>query len=112
MNTENYASLEASQRLFSSGIVLETEKCWIQLANGKHSLTNKRKPRRLWFRDSDTPAPSMAEVWRELPKGTGMEMRDGYTLCWLFGAETFKNTNPVDALIDLLILVVERKGKV
>jgi hypothetical protein len=63
-NPLNYASLEASKRLVEAGIVLETDfyHCfwepdqeWILIANGEQL-------------EDDIPAPTLAEVWRELPK--------------------------------------------
>jgi hypothetical protein len=106
MNPLNYASLEASQRLHAKGIVLETDLHWIKEVDGEFHLTLSEIH---YNGEEEYPAHSMAEVWRELPKGTGVEMRDEYTLCWIFGGETFKNTNPTDALIDLLIFTVEQR---
>jgi len=114
MNPLNYASLEASKRLVAAGIVLETEAVrerhrwpggerWILVSRG--IALNKT-----------IPAPSMAEVWRELPVYCGVvkgvdesiakiafdpEPVPGPTLKEL--ASIQRNTNPTDALIDLLI---------
>ena len=64
MNLSNYSSLEASQRLVAAGIVLETEAYW-HCCNGFCELKS--------FKDGkiNYPAPSMAEVWRELPEMIG-----------------------------------------
>jgi hypothetical protein len=124
MNPLNYATLEASQRLHAKGIVLETEKCWIQMASGKYSLVNTRKPTQKWFRHEDVPAPSMAEVWRELPGEIGLNYTldvtkigketqalyskiDGFDNYCTKGSSC--NTNPTDALIDLLIWVMGQR---
>jgi len=104
MNEQNYASLEASQRLINAGIVLETENVW--------SLNVKWKlGRRDWVEHMETcfdiiSAPSMAEVWRELPEQ--VIVYHGNTLTEAYNTQktiSFVNKNPTDALIDLLIWV-------
>ena len=40
MNTQNYASLEASKRLHDAGIVLKTEAYWIRVANSPMMLVD------------------------------------------------------------------------
>ncbi len=67
MNPNNYASLEASKRLVEAGIVIETEAVW-RHKRDKTGYYLSRKA--LYHRPSDIPAPSMAEVWRELPEGS------------------------------------------
>jgi hypothetical protein len=60
---------------------------------------------------SDIPAPSMAEVWRELPDGMiEAYYNNGDSPYYSFqlrqiGAPLYSNTNPTDALIDLLLWV-------
>ena len=128
MNPDNYASLEASKRLVEAGIVLETEAGWYKIFRpGCHSfdmVLSMRSGNEKFYGDN-YPAPSMAEVWRELPgrveiyqkrwnleisKGcaTGtQETHGGYAdgdsvpsaFCYCL------STNPTDALIDLLIWV-------
>jgi hypothetical protein len=116
MNPLNHASLEASRRLQAKGIMLETEKNWYIL-DGKAQEYS-------WLRTEETiiPRPLMAEVWRELP-----EILDDSNYCYRlrlsrFGGKTksfyeaengftkgeFRNVNPTDALIDLLIFTVEQ----
>lgn len=113
MNTQNYASREASQRLVDAGIVLETEACWFYGTDKEWHLAYK-----FIVPIDSIPAPSMAEVWRELPSSTTI----GSIICdlriikgeqfsfaqyeWL-GEEqkSISNANPTDALIDLLIWV-------
>jgi hypothetical protein len=128
MNPLNYATLEASKRLVDAGIVLETEKVW-HLNGDKetYSLQTRGSSPSLLVRWGDFPAPSMAEVWRELPyqehsvrygaylemsKIVGIDigvqtyvayMRDGIASC------DYANVNPTDALIDLLIWVRKEK---
>ena len=125
----DYASLEASKRLVDAGIVLETEFSYYQEKPSSnpniHSfgfLQEEMEFKRL-FSGGETlsgnknlynqviPAPSMAEVWRELPSdcivqtgiqtyataGFGMKDKDFYSI------------NPTDALIDLLIWVRKEK---
>lgn len=126
MNPLNYASLEASKRLVDNGILLETEAVWhLQGDNETYFLQSQGSSAHLCVRWGDFPAPCMAEVWRELPDefssgGTryGLQLdkikrHDGvvvssaqydYEFEDLRCVHSFKaNTNPTDALIDLLI---------
>lgn len=116
MNEANYASLEASKRLVDKGIVLETEAVW-RKKRDKTGYYLSRKA--LYHRTSDIPAPSMAEVWRELPatipdRGLYAPMKlrkagDGKTWVSYFrvGSQIIDSIkadiNPTDALINLLI---------
>lgn len=113
MNPSNYASLEASKRLVEAGIVLETEFNWAESFKDKWNLVS-------WRSQDTIPAPSMAEVWRELPENIA-DSEDRYDLCVIkydgkiLASYTsgggiiandnclFRNTNPTDVLIDLLI---------
>jgi hypothetical protein len=101
MNEANYASLGASKRLVDAGIVLETEAVW-RKKRDKTGYYLSRKA--LYHRTSDAPAPSMAEVWRELPDSF-IEKRTDHYYCsiMLLSAPIFPDENPTDALIDLLI---------
>ena len=120
MNEQNYASLPASKRLVEAGIVLETDFWWGMISNDQWTLQKGDAT----YSPSPflVPAPSMVEVWRELPpchnsvvfgslplimcktdQGTAV----GYGVMLLMQTV---NTNPTDALIDLLILA--RKEKV
>lgn len=107
MNPLNYATLEASRRLVAAGIVLETERVWRKNTSGEYYLSGNVT----YNIKSQIPAPSMAEVWRELPEG-----------CWIYKGIKFSeayrkhgdpkshiSTNPTDALIDLLIWVRNNK---
>ena len=105
MNTQNFASLEASMRLVEAGIVLETEKVWFFSTTGWELVDryDKHKVNKHYL-----PAPSMAEVWRELPDSTCINKDGDYTKCWVdsnMSLKVFQNENPTDALIDLLIFV-------
>ena len=117
MNPLNYASLEASKRLVEAGIVLETDFMWwnYDRENGwalAKSRDNKEKGLRLPI--GIVPAPSMAEVWRELPDRICIEKHIAFTQAnyptgELYTNKIFCNTNPTDALIDLLIWVTEQR---
>jgi hypothetical protein len=110
MNPLNYASLEASKRLAEAGIVLETEVAWFPMPNGWELLP----PDVFKHTSCSVPAPSMAEVWRELPEWSYFTKYNGHYQAWSEWT-TFvghgnsypvkENTNPTDALIDLLIWV-------
>ena len=111
MNEANYASLEASKRLVDAGIVLETEAVW-RKKRDKTGYYLSRKA--LYHRTSDAPAPSMAEVWRELPERSYFTKYNGHYQAWSEwttfeghgdSSPVQENTNPADALIDLLIWV-------
>ncbi|MFA5195965.1 MAG: hypothetical protein WC401_09245 [Bacteroidales bacterium] len=117
MNTQNFASLEASKRLVEAGIVLETEKVWFFSTTGWELVDryDKHKVNKHYL-----PAPSMAEVWRELPNTlsndtyvrlkTLMSYQAGYkALKDDVGVWFSYDTNPTDALIDLLIFVRKEK---
>ena len=100
MNPLNYASLEASKRLVDNGIALETEAHHI-----KYGTEWELKPRHSFDAVYGIPAPSMSEVWRELPIGSLItKCRNGeITHLSGFGEYSIANVNPTDALIDLLV---------
>jgi len=121
MNNLNYASFEASKRLVDAGIVLETEKyfeipyeedsktfCQVN-NNGTDAAVLPAKIRR----SIKIPRPCFTEVWRELPFQSYIKkLDDGSTLVWICDDDTdgkyiesnmIANTNPTDALIDLLV---------
>jgi hypothetical protein len=128
MNTNNHATLEACQRLHDAGIVLEAD-FYFKDFDGEISFVS-RKVRDIWLAEvarGDAsplavfiPAPSMPEVWRELPEGINGDDLDmwkagGLTNVTYLGANlnlsrfVARNTNPTDALIDLLIWVKAQK---
>jgi hypothetical protein len=113
----NYGSLEACQRLKDAGIVLETEFFW-----------RVRDEKLIYCYDIIAgvgeyiiPALSMAEVWRELPDQSYIKRVGSETLAWIcddwnddskeLESEFYKNANPIDALIDLLIWVMKEKDE-
>jgi len=104
MNPLNYASLEASKRLVEAGIVLETDFYWASVDMENWSLCTI--PHKVGFKEY--PAPSMSEVWRELPYAATIYKGPRYNSAWIEhgmdNTEIYKN-NPADALIDLLIWV-------
>jgi hypothetical protein len=116
MNQLNHASLGASQRLVAAGIVLETEQKWRIADDGTACLVNSKDYEgTVWFSFKLIPAPSMAEVWRELPENTKLlkGVMDGTD--WTVASTTNYGTavyeNPCDALADLLIWVKGRGEK-
>jgi len=127
MNKLNSATQEASQRLVDAGIVLETEKSWIY---ARH-IALKSAPSSWMLYNSDSllsvtaiekrpscviPAPSMAEVCRELPEDDEelIELISKYNDFWIPGTMTLAKSiirlfRDVDALIDFLIWVRIKK---
>ena len=117
MNEQNYGSLEACKRLAEAGIVIETDFVWVPFSDGGGWDIVFRP----WAKSPEIPAPSMAEVWRELPryikvKGYHYEKLltaepDGFTCAHYSDLQRnytiFRgdSQNPTDALIDLLIWV-------
>ena len=119
MNPNNYASLEASKRLVEAGIVLETEALWVKwYFDTSTNMNYSPFEWRLMYRSLTQvdleyiPAPSMAEVWRELPEASAYLHTNRETEAWLEDEEdiipksnSFADTNPTDSLIYLLIWV-------
>jgi len=137
MNEKNCATLEASQRLVDARIVLETEAVWRcpQWGLGQKEPHSELIDKGLAadFRRAEIinneaisflyPAPSMAEVWRELPKVIIVNGRNCFLslttsafsdICYCgylaldeywIKVKRFAGNSPTDALIDLLIWV-------
>ena len=114
MNTQNFARLEACKRLVEAGIVLETDFYWVKLITRDEWVLSTLDNVVLKFYES-IPAPSMAELWRELPFQSYIKkLDDGRTLVWIcddnadgkyIESNMIVNINPTDALIDLLIFI-------
>jgi len=105
MNPNNCGSREACQRLVEAGIVLETDCYWVKISDIQWIILPRDN---ITFSDITNgiaiPAPSMGEVWRELPYGISyINRQDGGDMAWINASPEFKNTNPTDALIDLRI---------
>lgn len=127
VNKQSCASFEASQRLVNAGIALNTEHEWQSADEKKWRLSLKG------FNCLPCiciPAPSMDEVWRELPEEKTyheegiifyehavltLEKKKGYSRAGYpaehCGFKMFNNTSPTDVLIDLLIWLTEQKRK-
>ena len=125
MNTQNYASLEACQRLVDAGIVLETDFYWAtygekacrslrdagKLVPKPYLVSSQSLPAVIIKNPTNSgyyPAASSAELWRELPDSTCVNKDGDHTKCWIdskTSLKVFQSTNPTDALIDLLIFV-------
>jgi len=110
MNKGNCCSLEISQKLVDAGIVLDTDAYWIRVANSPLMLCDSK-----YGADEYYPAPSMAELWRELPESIGkgraiqyMEMGKAHGKTYAaydFADDYVLFDNPADALAELLIWV-------
>jgi hypothetical protein len=109
MNLLNYGSPEACQKLYAKGIVLETDAIWVlDWKANIWMLMDLHEKVENWRSCDCIPAPSMAEVWRELPEEfSEFELyKDGNDTRINVQRPPFlqiTNTNPTDALIDLLI---------
>ena len=103
MNPDNYATYEASRRLYDAGIVLETDVVWYLPSTGVWELIVKPlfKPM-TWI-----PAPCFTEVWRELPYGVGLTKLTTNYVQDVAGNYEFESDNPTDALIEILICLKE-----
>lgn len=122
MNTDNYGTREVCEKLFAAGIVLETDVVWWRCHTDPDEwVLRSRVLCGILMSPETIPAPLMTEVWRELPEfvdGNYISIckikRNTFAYCgapWNAMRQE-KNTNPTDALIDLLIWTVkERKGK-
>ncbi len=118
LNPLNHCTQPAAQRLVDKGIVLETEAVWA--SNGLDCCLIEKD--RVMSCFPTIPAPSMAEVLRELPdeyvyhdEGKDIydhsrpilkKCKDYYVAGYPsehYGFKMFDNVNPTDALIDLLI---------
>ena len=128
MNPNNYASLEASNRLVEAGIVLETDCIWVKWYSDNYPQGEWRLMYKALIQVEEFteqyPAACFTEVWRELPQGFEYEGEIAY-LCTsksrkmddtsfaFYGlsdekavcGSTMHSINPTDALIDLLIWV-------
>jgi hypothetical protein len=102
MNPNNYATLEACQRLVDAGIVLETDIYWCDNL-GWISLRSKQDTPEENCDWKIYPAPSMAEVWREYRKHVPDYQNRGKL--W----NALREEKVVDALIDLLIWLTAQK---
>ena len=105
MNTQNYASLEASKRLHDADIILETDAVWEE-KEGQTRLNLKANC------PDGFPAPSMTEVLEELPNNTAF-LKNKVYYASVGGSDNeykeFVGANPTDALINLLIWVRKEK---
>jgi hypothetical protein len=128
MNQDNYCSLEISRKLVEAGIMLKTDHYWTRksVATGrlvKNMFSNSgyvEGHERRWVisykpngvvGENIWPAPSFAELWRELPEANAYLHNNGITEVWLEGedgnsvSESYADTNPADALAKLLVWV-------
>jgi hypothetical protein len=112
MNPNNYCTLEAAKRLVEAGIVIDTDFYHVKHLSGgywQQSIRSKNELLNIPIENvaEVLPAPSMAEVWRELPDSVQL-FKDPIikqTVARLFNSSTFAGTNTTDALIELLIWV-------
>jgi hypothetical protein len=128
----NYASFEASKKLFEAGIVLETEFYWVEREDWSHTNLDGSSKNVMTIDAKDNcdefaiPAPNFGDVWRESPGDIFIDKKryrldmwkvdDELRCCYVsqnacFATDPKSNENVTDALIELLIWVrkVEKK---
>lgn len=105
LNPLNYCTFPYATKLVEKGIVLKTEKfyrVWTAIDGTLcHELVDYARKRNDLPQTMYVPAPSMAEVWRKLPRGTYLLHGADTSICWT-NKKSYRDTNPTDALIDLL----------
>uniref|UniRef100_A0A6M3IYD9 Phage ABA sandwich domain-containing protein n=1 Tax=viral metagenome TaxID=1070528 RepID=A0A6M3IYD9_9ZZZZ len=124
MNSLNYGSREACEKLVELGIVLETEAYWYWDQSGEWKLVriDSKIMQAVVEAKEAIPALSMAEVWMELPDEINDKEITHSLDVWKSGELTYcaytdyqnntmpedgiNNINPADALIYLLIWVM------
>lgn len=121
MNELNYASLEASKKLYEAGIIIKTECDWICFKGAPTGYAIEQKWRIPAGKYEHIPAPCFTEVWRELPEsitkgGTIQYLEMGKTGNKTYAVYDFADDyvlfeNPTDALIELKIWLEKEKGK-
>lgn len=120
MRELNYTSLEACQRLVEAGIVLETDVRWSDSwEKGKWEIVGGE------VSPGEIPAPSMAELWRELPGFLDVRGIEYKLIIWKYfdrlccayrsyhdalPEPSLSKPNSCDALAELLIW--EKEGRV
>jgi hypothetical protein len=122
MNEANYVSLKAAQDLVAAGIVLETDMYWVVYHNtGNSQLVNREDAivKELLGIADVVPAPSFAEIWREMPSIiTSDEMeyildvaKIGNIASASYGhLGICESENPADTLAELKIWLEGEKG--
>jgi hypothetical protein len=125
MNPLNYTSLEASKKLVENGVRLKTDFYWYKPEFCNYWRIVSRDiipPHQIANRDMCYPAPSMSELWRELPEWTEDEdgwleitkdkgnISAGYRSLSSQSNPFFQSNNPADALAELLTWL-KKEGK-
>jgi hypothetical protein len=107
MNQENYCSLNVAKRLIDTGIVLETEAVWRLGADGWKLLNKDWVTNMMSNTYESYPAPSFAEIWRELPLGSICVKHNitGTNSCWSPDSPYIENDRITDVIAELLIWV-------
>jgi hypothetical protein len=119
MNPLNYGSREACERLHKAGVVVETD--FVYFRYGEKWVIRSK-----WCAGHDLsiipdlciPAPTLSEVWRELPQDIYYKTMCCSLMLWKFNKgkftevgywwhdqiiKSFLSENPTDAAIELLI---------
>jgi hypothetical protein len=120
MNEQNYASFEASKKLFDAGIILETEFYWVEREDWDHINLDGSSKNIITIDKKDDcdefaiPAPSFGDLLKELLAGMSRHKIDGhysgymleYTPSYLRNGnvqfQTYKK-NPIYAIVEFFI---------
>jgi hypothetical protein len=118
MNKDNYGSVDACKRLIDAGVVLTTDVVWASKDGCEFQLILTEDVGKIGGL-TIIPAVNLAEVWRELPESvkwndmwhhlTVEKLGDETSCYYRTNGKVSNNTNPTDALIDLLIWVKAQK---
>jgi hypothetical protein len=126
-NPNNYGTREACQWLVDAGVVIERDESKFSAWYHSDGELYIHVDHEWLYRVGDMlrvyepnvweslltaiPAYTFEEVWRELPEGTALYKEQyGHYRAWAGRPPVITNTNPTDALIDLLIYI-KRKGE-
>jgi hypothetical protein len=133
MNPNNYTSLEMSRKLVEARIHLyHIDMVWCIFTDGRIVLMTDQEAKKIVHQKNVKElrsAPSMSELWRELPKG--FDYKDNWAeICMVKSrmddltycsynlpkdksvcGSVKRNTNPCDALAELLVWAVGNDNK-
>jgi len=106
MNKKNYCTLPVSKKLVEAGIVIETDAVWVRFKSGWQLIKRDSE----YIYTDRVPAPTFAEVWKELPEDTWIRKCDGKTkIMNEDNSFVTDSTNPTDTAALLYIWIKENE---